>query len=99
LTGLTEVLVLALSLTAMRRSFGYLPTLRPVFGAGLALGTACAVHLAESDLSYPVAAAGSLVTYAAIPIALGVVAPRRTWKLAATTLWILRRRLIPTEER
>ena len=56
LTGLTEVVVLALSLTAMRRAFGFLPPLRPFLKVSIGLGAACLVYLALSELSYILAA-------------------------------------------
>lgn len=77
LTGLTEVLVLSLSLTAMRTTFGFLPSMGSLFGAGASLFVAVGTYLATVSNSYVLAAAGSLGVYVALLLILGVVDVRR----------------------
>jgi O-antigen/teichoic acid export membrane protein len=73
LTDLTELLVLMLSLTAMRRAFGFLPSLRSFFGAGAALLVAGGAYLVAVQLNYFLAAAGSLAVYVALLLIFRVV--------------------------
>ncbi|HLZ09883.1 MAG TPA: polysaccharide biosynthesis C-terminal domain-containing protein, partial [Chloroflexota bacterium] len=83
LTGLTELLVLALSLTAMRCAFGFLPPLQPLIAVFFSLLAACAVYLAASNLSYILGAVSSLATFAGVIIALRLVEPRAAWDFGA----------------
>jgi O-antigen/teichoic acid export membrane protein len=73
LTGSTEVLVLALSLAAMRRAFGSLPPLDSLFRTGVALLGGCAFYLLVENSSYPAAALGSLFLYACCLFLLRVI--------------------------
>jgi O-antigen/teichoic acid export membrane protein len=101
LTGLTETLVLTMSLAAIWKTMGFLPPLETTAGLGLSLAVGCAIYLVVHPLSSLLATLGCLISFSGLVLALRLVevstivsvATRAVSKIQGVSLgWVIKMR-------